>query len=231
MNDLFTARASSATAAPIALPAGNSAGYDIQWIPPGYQEPVCFVNGQPRQLKFTCRAEHAGKLNAQLQKLLSVAEAGNGDKPYTDYNHEDNEASSRPVRMYWAGNDPKKGGIRLVGKWTSKARTAISDGEWSRFSPQWEFDPATEEPTSVGTNLGGLVNNAAFNGIQAVARKAGSAAAPVAAGSVPESDGFIAQAKAHSAGRNLSDADTIIAFARTPEGSRLYQQYAKTMRK
>jgi len=231
MNESNIALASSATAAPIQLPAGSSADYDIQWMPPGYQEPVCFVNGQPRQLKFTCRAEHAEKLNAQLQRLLSVAQAGNGDKPYTDYNHKDLEASSRPVRMYWGGNDPKKGGIRLVGKWTGKARAAISEKEWSRFSPQWEFDPSTEEPASIGTNLGGLVNNAAFNGIQAVARKAGSTETNVATGSVPDPDGFMAKAKAYSAERELNDADGIIAFAKTPEGSRLYQQYAKTLRK
>jgi len=127
-------------------------------------------------LSFNCQARHADLLNGQLQNLIAEAKAGNGDMPYTDYNHEDGAASSRPVRIYWGGEDPKKGGIRLVTKWTATARNGVRDGEWSRFSPRWQFDPRTEEPTGLDTNLGGLVNQAAFKQIATVvARHAGAA--------------------------------------------------------
>jgi hypothetical protein len=169
------ARAMFATSAPMLLPEGDGPEYDIQWMPPGYQEPVCFVNGEPRQLKFTCQAKHAEIFNKMLQRLLNTAKAGGGDRPFTDYNHEDGAASSRPTKFYWGGEDPQTGGIRLVGKWTAKAREGIRDGEWDRFSPEWEFDPKTEDPIGLNVNLGGLVNRAAFKTIARVVAKDGSA--------------------------------------------------------
>ncbi len=174
--DHLIARGSFATAPAIILPEGDSAECDIQWMPPGYQEPVCFVNGESRQLKFTCQAKHADVLNAQLQFLIAMAAKGAGDRPFTDYDHQDGAASSRPLRLYWGGDNPKTGGIRLAGKWTAKARSGIRDGEWDRFSPEWEFDPKTEEPISIGVNLGGLVNRAAFQTIARVVAKNGGAA-------------------------------------------------------
>lgn len=174
--NLLTAQAAFATSEPIELPEGDGADYDIQWMPPGPQAPNCFVNDKPRKLSFTCRAKHAELLNAQLQSLLRTAKAGNGDKPMTDYNHEDGAASSRPSKMYWGGDDPKTGGIRLVGKWIARARQAIRDGEWDRFSPEWQFDPKTEEPIGIKVNLGGLVNQAAFSKIARVVAKNGGAA-------------------------------------------------------
>lgn len=172
----LVARGSFATAPAIILPEGDSAECDIQWMPPGPQQPVCLVNGEPRKLSFTCEARHADILNNQLQRLLAQARAGEGDRPFTDYDHQDGAASSRPARLYWGGDDPKTGGIRLAGKWTAKARQGIRDGEWDRFSPEWEFHPTTEEPTGINVNLGGLVNRAAFQSIARVVAKHGGAA-------------------------------------------------------
>jgi hypothetical protein len=162
-----TAYASFATSPDLlSLPASADAPeYDMQWMPPGPQDITCFVNGSPRRLTFTVTAKHAELFNQQLQTLLAKANAGQGDKPFTDYNHEDGAASSRPLRFTWGGNDPKTGGIRLIGKWTSKAREAIRDDEFERFSPQWDFDAATHEPLGIKVNLGGLVNKAAFQSI------------------------------------------------------------------
>lgn len=171
-----TAHAAFLSAQPLSVPDDIAAEVDWQWMPPGYQEPVCFVSGKPKQLKFTVQAKHAEIFNSQLQNFLTKARAGRGDKPMTDYDHADAAASSRPVRMYWGGNDPITGGIRLVTKPTSKARAGIKDGEWDRFSPEWDFDPETFEPISIGTNLGGLVNKAAFKTIAPVVAKDAGAA-------------------------------------------------------
>jgi hypothetical protein len=171
-----TARAAFVAGQPVSVPDGDAPQVDWQWMPPGYQEPVCFVNGEPRQLKFTASAKHAELFDLQLQHLLARARSGAGDKPFTDYDHQDAAASSRPVKIYWAGDDPRTGGIRLVTKPTAKAREAIRDGEWDRFSPSWDFDPDTEEPIAISTNLGGLVNKAAFKTIApVVAKNAGAA--------------------------------------------------------
>ena len=150
---------------PVSAPDGD---YNIQWMPPGDQDIMCWVSGQPRRLKFTVKAKHAELFNAQLQKLISRAQAGDGDRPFTDYNHEDRAASSRPKRIEWGGDDPKTGGIRLIGGWTGKAKSAILDEEFDRFSPQWDFDENTGEPVGINANLGGLVNKPAFKSIAKV---------------------------------------------------------------
>ena len=172
---MATARAAFATGEPVLLPAaGASDEFDLQWMPPGRQTPCCFVEGQPRDLEFTVKPEHATAFNAQLQRLRSTAAAGQGDAPYIDFNHEDGRASGRPTEFYWGGEDPKKGGIRLKGKWTASGRQAVTGEapEFTRFSPEWYFDEDSE-PLAIGINLGGLVNRAAFQQIASV--KAGAA--------------------------------------------------------
>ena len=150
---------------PVGAPDGD---YNIQWMPPGPQDVTCWVNGAPRRLKFTVKAKHAELFNAQLQKMISSAQAGDGDRPLTDYSHEDRAASSRPKRIEWGGDDPKTGGIRLIGRWTGKAKSAILDEEFDRFSPQWDCDENTVEPVGINANLGGLVNKPAFKSIAKV---------------------------------------------------------------
>ena len=172
---MATARAAFATGEPVLLPAaGTGDEFDLQWMPPGRQTPCCFVEGQPRDLEFTVKPEHATAFNAQLQRLRSTAAAGQGDTPYIDFNHEDGRASGRPTEFYWGGEDPKKGGIRLKGKWTASGRQAVTGDapEFTRFSPEWYFDEDSE-PLAIGINLGGLVNRAAFQQIASV--KAGAA--------------------------------------------------------
>ena len=145
-------------------------------MPPGPQDITCWVNGEPRRLQFTVTARHAELLDAKLQKMLAKAKAGTGDKPLTDYNHDDNAASGRPQRLVWGGDDPKTGGIRLKNKWTGKAKGSIRDEEYDRFSPQWDFDENTGEIVGIGVNLGGLVNKAAFQQIATVRARDASGA-------------------------------------------------------
>lgn len=95
---------------------------------------------------------------------------GEGDEPFFDFEHKDGRASGHPIELYWAGEDPKKGGIRARGKWTGSGKAALVARDFTRFSPQWDFDEETDEPTGVGANLGGLVNRAAFTRIQALAK-------------------------------------------------------------
>jgi hypothetical protein len=166
----ITARGSFAGGQPVPL-RGGSVGddFDLQWMPPGAQDVVCFVNGEPRRLKFSVSARHAELFNGMLQELRRRASARLGDEPFFDFNHEDGAASGHPEEFYWAGDDPTSGGIRARGKWTGGGRTAVSGRDFTRFSPTWDFDGETEEPVGVSVNLGGLVNRAAFKKLAAVA--------------------------------------------------------------
>jgi hypothetical protein len=168
------ARAAFAQGEPVLVAAGGGDEFDIQWMPPGMQSPVCFVDDEPRQLNFTVTANHARAFNAQLQRLINLAKAGKGDLPYIDFNHEDGRASGRPTELYYGGEDPKCGGIRCKGKWTASGKSAVTGEvpDFTRFSPEWLFDDS-EEPIAIGVNLGGLVNKAAFKTIASV--KAGAA--------------------------------------------------------
>lgn len=163
------ARGKRAAGTPIQLDSQAGDDFDIQWMPPGYQQPVAFVSGESRQLNFTVKPEHAQAFDGQLQRMIELAKSGNGDLPFIDFNHEDGAASGRPAQFYWGGDDPKKGGIRLKGTWTTTGKAAITGPapEFTRFSPEWYFDD-NDEPIAVGANLGGLVNRAAFKSIATV---------------------------------------------------------------
>jgi len=172
-----TARGYQATAEP--LPIGDAqAGsdeFDIQWMPPGRQQITCFVGDEPREMDFEVKPEHALIMNSMLQSFRARAAAGESDEPFIDFNHEDGAASGHPTEMYWGGADLKKGGIRLRGAWTGSGKSAAANRDFTRFSPQWDFDAETDEPTGIRTNLGGLVNRAAFKKLQAVAASAKAA--------------------------------------------------------
>jgi len=144
--------------------------FDIQWMPPGAQDITCFVQGNPKDLQFTVQARHAAIFNEMLQRMRSAAAAGAGDEPFFDFDHQDAAASGHPTELYWAGDDPKKGGIRAKGKWTGSGKAALANRDFTRFSPQWRFHSKTGEPLSIESNLGGLVNRAAFRQIAAVAK-------------------------------------------------------------
>lgn len=170
------ARGRFATGAPTLIEAGIASGdeFDIQWMPPGQQAPTVHVEDEPKELKFAVKAQHARAFDTMLQRLRSLAADGKGDLPFIDFNHDDGAASGRPTEMYWAGDDPKKGGIHLKGKWTATGKAAVSGDApvFTRFSPEWYFDD-NDEPLAIGVNLGGLVNRAAFKTIASV--KAGAA--------------------------------------------------------
>ncbi len=172
--NVATARAAFTAGEPININAAGGDEFDIQWMPPGAQKPVCFVDDEPQELSFTVKPQHAATFNAQLQRLRSLAAAGQGDEPYIDFNHEDGRAAGRPTEFYYGGEDPKKGGVRLKGKWTASGKSSVTGPapEFTRFSPEWYFND-DHEPIAIGANLGGLVNKAAFKTIASV--KAGAA--------------------------------------------------------
>jgi phage I-like protein len=137
---------------------------DIQYMPPGTHRINASRAGKPVALDISVDAATADTLNAFLQAQLTKATEGNDDRPFFDFNHEDREAAAWPTEFYWAGDDLKTGGVRAKVDWSGAGQTAVQEKTFRRFSPT--FIPDKEgKVISSETNMGGLVNRAAFKSI------------------------------------------------------------------
>ncbi len=138
---------------------------DIQYMPPGRHTIHATRDGEPVTVEVNVDQRTAQTLENFLRKRLALAAKGLEDRPYFDLNHDDREATAWPVRFYWAGSDPKTGGVRAKVEWTGAGRNAITDRTSRRFSPTFHVDDASGTVTGSETNMGGLVNRAAFKRI------------------------------------------------------------------
>lgn len=143
----------------------------IQWMPPGEHEIVATYGNKPTKLKVVVDRGTATTMQKVLESYLERAQAGSGDKPYFDFNHEDREASAHPQEFFWAGEDPFKGGVRVRLQWTEPGRKAVVGRAYRRFSPAFVPDENTGRVKGSPANMGGLVNRAAFPNIEAVWNK------------------------------------------------------------
>lgn len=146
--------------------ADLSGGPDIQLFPPGEQvvSPTPASGGEAKELTLTIDEAAAATLEAARVAYQAKADSGEGDAPYLDFNHADGPAAAWVKRIFWAGADPKTGGIRAEVEWTSAGQEAISGKTFRRFSPA--FYAADGKVTGAPENMGGLVNRAAFTKIQ-----------------------------------------------------------------
>jgi phage I-like protein len=142
--------------AALEVAADGSAPSDIQYMPPGRQTITPLRDGQPVQVTIVVDEATAQTLEASLLQALA-----RGDRPWFDYNHEDGAASGHPLRFYWAGEDPKKGGVRCEVQWTPTAAQAIVQREYRHLSPVF-FADEKGRITGAPLNMGGLVNASAF---------------------------------------------------------------------
>lgn len=152
---------------------GSALPDDIQWMPPGRHQITPFVEGEPLDIEVTVDAAMGEAVAREFASLRSQAASGRGDAPYLDFRHRDEEASAEVLDLYWGGEDPKKGGIRAKVKWSAAGRSALEGRLYRRFSPAWLMDEHTHGFLGLDTNLGGLVNKAAFQTIQPVVARRG----------------------------------------------------------
>jgi hypothetical protein len=138
---------------------------ELQYMPPGTHRINASRAGKPVALDITVDATTADTLNAFLQSQLTKATEGNDDRPFFDFNHEDREAAAWPTEFYWAGDDLKTGGVRAKIEWSGAGQTAVKEKTFRRFSPTFIPDDQGKVISSE-TNMGGLVNRAAFKKIQ-----------------------------------------------------------------
>jgi len=150
---------------------------ELQYMPPGTHRINASRNGKPVSLEIKVDAATAETLNAFLQAQLAKAADGSDDRPFFDFNHEDREAAAWPTEFYWAGDDPKTGGVRAKVEWSGAGQSAVKDKTFRRFSPTFVPDDRGKVVGSE-TNMGGLVNRAAFKSIQPLFAK-GAPGSPI----------------------------------------------------
>ena len=141
---------------------------DVQIMPPGRHaiSPIG-PDGEPVDLEVEVNAATAQAIEATRARYQSEADAGSGDAPYFDFNHDDGPAAAWVKSIYWGGDEPHTGGVRAKIAWSDAGREAIEGRLFRRFSPAFIVDPATGTITGAPVNMGGLVNRAAFRSISA----------------------------------------------------------------
>lgn len=150
--------------ASLALGDANTAPADVQYMPPGRHRIRASQGGKPVNVEVSVNADTASTLQAYLASQLAAVAAGREDRPFFDFNHEDREAAAWPTEFFWAGDDPKTGGVRARIEWSDAGRRAVEGRTFRRFSPSFLVD-AAGQVTGSATNMGGLVNRAAFKRI------------------------------------------------------------------
>ena len=142
------------------------AGDSIQMFPPGKQvvTPSRLDGKEPKPLELMIDEQTAADLEAVRAALQAKADAGEGDAPYLDFNHDDGEASAWVKRIFWGGDDALLGGVRVEVEWSAAGEAAVQGKTFRRFSPC--FFASNGRVTGAPVNMGGLVNRAAFTTIQ-----------------------------------------------------------------
>ncbi|HXI84135.1 MAG TPA: hypothetical protein VNL17_08610 [Verrucomicrobiae bacterium] len=114
-------------------------------------------DGTPTKLRVNPSALSAKRMEAA--RRLAAAKP-NANQPYTDYNHDDKEASGRPLKFAWHDD---LGVIGLTRR-TLQAieRTTGDPPEFQAFSPHVPLDPETGEAVGIYMNCGGFVNRPLF---------------------------------------------------------------------
>lgn len=124
-------------------------------------------DGAPTKLRVNPSSLSARRMEA-ARRL--VATKPNANQPYTDYNHDDKEASGRPLKFAWHDD---LGVIGLTRR-TLQAieRTTGDPPEFQAFSPHVPIDPETGEAVGIYMNCGGFVNRPLFGDATALSAAA-----------------------------------------------------------
>jgi phage I-like protein len=102
-------------------------------------------------------------------------------KVYFDFNHEDGAASFWPDRFFYKPGE----GVVAQGEWTASGKKAVEGKDYRAFSPVFHVDDKRADPAKVvcydgaRVNMGGLVNDPAFNNLPMWAKNDGSPVAPL----------------------------------------------------
>src|SRR6266576_1936378 len=113
---------------------GTELPNDIQIFPPGKGVEFTLQDYPGETFKLDVDASVAAKAQADLERLQSLEAQGKGSAPFADRNHEDREAIFHPVKFFWAGDDPKSGGVRVQTRWTPFGAALVRARAFKYFS-------------------------------------------------------------------------------------------------
>lgn len=114
-------------------------------------------DGTPTKLRVNPSALSAKRMEA-ARRLAAVKP--NANQPYTDYNHDDKEASGRPLKFAWHDD---LGVIGLTRRTLQAIERITGDPpEFQAFSPHVPIDPESGEAVGIYMNCGGFVNRPLF---------------------------------------------------------------------
>jgi hypothetical protein len=154
---------------------------EIVFLPAGVHEITPVSGGIGRPIKVFIDANTAGAIEQQRAAIT----ARTGKKVYFDFNHEDGAASFWPDSFIWRPTE----GVVAKGEWSASGKKAVEGKDYRAFSPVFHVDDKRKDPAKVvcydgaRVNMGGLVNDPAFNNLPMWAKNDGS---PVAAGASSE---------------------------------------------
>ena len=150
----------STSASPICeLPTSVSSPRDrwLVYVPKGDRRvPQKNPGGSSYELRVHPSPLSARRMEAARRRMMAEP----GVKPYTDYDHEDKEASGAPLRFAWHDDFGVIGLTRLTAK--AVERTTGEPPEYQSFSPHVPMDPETGEAAGLYANCGGFVNRGLF---------------------------------------------------------------------
>jgi len=124
-------------------------------------------DGTPAKLRVNPSALSARRMEAALR--LTQGKRG-ANQPYVDYNHDDKEASGRPLKFAWHDD---LGVIGLTRRTLQAVeRTTGDPPEFQAFSPHVPIDPESGEAMGIYMNCGGFVNRPLFGDATALSAAA-----------------------------------------------------------
>jgi hypothetical protein len=133
---------------------------EVLFLPIGLHSITPVAGGIGRPIKVKVDASTAEAIEQQRRIM-----AGKGKRPYFDFDHEDGAASFWPEGFAWRNGE----GVIAKGEWTARGRKAVEGKDYRAFSPVFHVDNKRSDPAKVicmehaAPNMGGLVNNPAFN--------------------------------------------------------------------
>lgn len=157
---------------------GDALPGDLQWLPPGQQvASMQGPSGGAVQVSFLVDEGLALRIAGQVADLRSLSDQDRGDIPFIDFGHAGHASAAEVLGAFWAGDDPKEGGVRMRVEWSALGAFAIQGRIFRRFSPLFFPDADGTAVVGVGSLLGGLANMSAFLNIARVAGETGPAGA------------------------------------------------------
>src|SRR5581483_5458745 len=146
---------------------------EIVYLPQGLHEITPSAGGIGKPIKVLVDA--AAARETEKRRLAIIAA---GKRPYFDLNHDDREASFWPKSFFWREGE----GVIAAGEWSGSGKRGVAEKDYWSFSPIFHVDNKHANPARVvcredqqpKPNMGGLVNDPAFENLPLWAKNAGA---------------------------------------------------------